>query len=210
MCRFSTPVSVAGFDGCARRSDLSRSPFMRLSLASLDDANSNVARPAYDPAKLAIGVVHFGPGAFHRAHQAAVFDALAARDPRWGICGVSLHSAGVRDALAPQDGLYTLAILDENDQLRRHRRDPRGAGGAGRYGDRVYPAERARDRHRHLDGDGERLLPERRRRARFRPRRYRARLWPTPGAAFADRLPGRRTAAATRGRTDAVGADPVR
>ncbi len=86
---------------------------MRLSLSRLDDAKSDVARPAYDPAKLAIGVVHFGPGAFHRAHQAAVFDALAARDPRWGICGVSLHSAGVRDALAPQDGLYTLAILDE-------------------------------------------------------------------------------------------------
>ena len=37
----------------------------------------------------------------------------SAQDPRWGIAAVSLHSAGVRDALAPQDGLYTLAMLDE-------------------------------------------------------------------------------------------------
>ncbi len=86
---------------------------MRLSLATLNDARPEVVRPAYDPSTLAVGVVHFGPGAFHRAHQAAVFDTLCAHDPRWGICGVSLHSAGVRDALAPQDGLYTLAILDE-------------------------------------------------------------------------------------------------
>ncbi len=83
----------------------------RLSLDTL--AAVTAERPAYDPAKVTIGVVHFGPGAFHRAHQAAYLDALAAKDPRWGICGVSLHSAGVRNALAPQDGLYTLAILDE-------------------------------------------------------------------------------------------------
>jgi fructuronate reductase len=38
---------------------------------------------------------------------------LLAKDPRWGICGVSLRSADVRDALAPQDGLYTLATLEE-------------------------------------------------------------------------------------------------
>jgi len=83
---------------------------MHLSLDTL--ATANATKPAYDPAALDVGVVHFGPGAFHRAHQAAYFDALAAKGPRWGICGVSLHSAGVRDALKPQDGLYTLAILD--------------------------------------------------------------------------------------------------
>ncbi|WKL58072.1 mannitol dehydrogenase family protein [Asticcacaulis sp. ZE23SCel15] len=85
----------------------------RLSLATLEALKSDVIKPAYDPERLAIGVVHFGPGAFHRAHQAAYLDAIAAFDPRWGICGVSLHSTGVRDALNPQDGLYTLAILDE-------------------------------------------------------------------------------------------------
>ena len=89
---------------------------MRLSLDTL--ATANATKPAYNPTELEIGVVHFGPGAFHRAHQAAYFDALAAKDPRWGICGVSLHSAGVRDALKPQDGLYTLAILDEDISYR--------------------------------------------------------------------------------------------
>ncbi|MDC7682719.1 mannitol dehydrogenase family protein [Asticcacaulis sp. BYS171W] len=85
----------------------------RLSLATLDALKSDVIKPAYDPARVSVGIVHFGPGAFHRAHQAAFVDALLASDPRWGICGVSLHSKGVRDALVPQDGLYTLAILDE-------------------------------------------------------------------------------------------------
>jgi fructuronate reductase len=65
-----------------------------------------------------IGVVHLGPGAFHRAHQAFYFDQLLARDPRWGICAVSLKSPGVRDALEPQDGLYTLAQLDQETTFR--------------------------------------------------------------------------------------------
>ncbi len=82
----------------------------RLNLSSLP--NVSAQRPAYDPAAVTVGIVHFGPGAFHRAHQAAYLDALLAKDARWGICGVSLHSAGVRDALQPQDGLYTLAVLD--------------------------------------------------------------------------------------------------
>ena len=38
---------------------------------------------------------------------------LLADDDRWSICGVSLRSPDVHDALAPQDGLYTLATLDE-------------------------------------------------------------------------------------------------
>jgi fructuronate reductase len=71
-----------------------------------------VGRPAYDRARLATGILHFGPGAFHRAHQADYIDRLLAHDPRWGIAAVSLRSAGTVDALKRQDGLYTLAILD--------------------------------------------------------------------------------------------------
>ncbi|MDH5832917.1 mannitol dehydrogenase family protein [Luteimonas sp. M1R5S59] len=77
-----------------------------------------VQRPAYDRGATCIGVVHFGPGAFHRAHQAVYLDELLATEPDWAICAVSLHSAGVRDALQPQDGLYTLALLDEPPRLR--------------------------------------------------------------------------------------------
>nr|WP_140231451.1 mannitol dehydrogenase family protein [Sphingomonas japonica] len=90
----------------------------RLSEATLDRLPGAVARPDYDRAKTEIGVVHFGPGAFHRAHQAAAFDAVLAEDPRWAISGVSLASTGIADALRPQQGLYTLATLDRRADLR--------------------------------------------------------------------------------------------
>lgn len=73
---------------------------------------------AYDRARTRIGVLHIGPGAFHRAHQADYFDRLLAHDPRWAITAVSLRSAGVKQALDPQDGLYTLATLDETTAFR--------------------------------------------------------------------------------------------
>lgn len=84
----------------------------RLANGTLSRLPDAVARPGYDRAAMLRGVVHFGPGAFHRAHQAAAFDTLLAHDPRWGITGVSLNSTSVADALGPQDGLYTLALLD--------------------------------------------------------------------------------------------------
>jgi fructuronate reductase len=91
------------------------SPDKFLSRASLDQVGGEVARPANrQPPTLPTGIVHFGPGAFHRVHQAWYVDKLLADDPRWSICGVSLRSSEVRDALAPQDGLYTVATLDEH------------------------------------------------------------------------------------------------
>lgn len=95
-----------------------RNPLTRLSNASLAQAPETVRRPLYNRARTTVGVVHFGPGAFHRAHQAAYFDRLLAADPRWAICEVSLKSPGVRDALTPQDGLYTLVELGEETKLR--------------------------------------------------------------------------------------------
>ena len=83
-----------------------------LSNEALGELPPRVARPAYDRSRLATGILHFGPGAFHRAHQADYIDRLLADDPRWGIAAVSLRSAGTVDALKRQDGLYTLAILD--------------------------------------------------------------------------------------------------
>ena len=77
-----------------------------------------IQTPAYDRNAVTIGIVHFGPGAFHRVHQAGYIDDVLSSDPRWGICEVSLHSTGVRDALQPQDGLYTIAILDEQSSFR--------------------------------------------------------------------------------------------
>jgi len=73
---------------------------------------------AYDRAQLPVGIVHLGAGAFFRAHGASYTDTvLASGDRRWGITGVSLRHPDVRDALAPQDGLYTVLERD-NDTLR--------------------------------------------------------------------------------------------
>jgi fructuronate reductase len=89
----------------------------RLSDAVLKDMPADVAAPSYDRAQVKTGVVHLGIGAFHRAHQAVVFDdALASGDLRWGVLGASLRSPGVRDQLNPQDGLYTLVVRDGSDE----------------------------------------------------------------------------------------------
>jgi fructuronate reductase len=85
-----------------------------LSQANLGRVSLDVRRPTYDRKAVGVGIVHFGPGAFHRVHQAWFVEKLLPKDPRWGICAVSLRSTDVRDALAPQDGLYTLAALDES------------------------------------------------------------------------------------------------
>ncbi len=83
----------------------------RLSDATLAGLPGQVRRPGYDRRAVTTGIVHLGLGAFHRAHQAAYTDAaIAAGDARWGILGASLRSPDTRDALAPQDGLYTLAV----------------------------------------------------------------------------------------------------
>ncbi|AQR61306.1 mannitol dehydrogenase [Brevundimonas sp. LM2] len=85
----------------------------RLSDATLAGLPAEVERPGYDRAAVTTGVVHLGIGAFHRAHQAVVFDdALRSGDRRWSVLGVSLRSPGVRDQLQPQDGLYSLRVRD--------------------------------------------------------------------------------------------------
>ena len=92
---------------------------MRLSRSNLVNLPASIERPGYDPAKLAIGIVHLGIGAFHRAHEAVFTDAVLARDPSWGISGVSLRSPDTSDALAPQDNLYTLAVRDGDKEALR-------------------------------------------------------------------------------------------
>jgi fructuronate reductase len=85
---------------------------MRLSNATLGRVRPDVAAPAYSRASIGTGIVHLGIGAFHRAHQAVYTDAILGKDPSWGIAGISLRSPDTRDALAPQDGLYTVSAMD--------------------------------------------------------------------------------------------------
>lgn len=80
----------------------------------MDRLSLSRVKLTYDPALLDIGIVHLGVGAFHRAHMADYTDAVLRRgDLRWGIMGASLRSPETRDALAPQDFLYTIAESDE-------------------------------------------------------------------------------------------------
>lgn len=83
----------------------------RLSNATLARLDRAARPPGFNRAAVTAGIVHLGVGAFHRAHQ-AVFtdDCLAAGEVGWGITAASLRSAATRQALAPQDGLYTLAL----------------------------------------------------------------------------------------------------
>lgn len=83
----------------------------RLTEASLHSARSGTILPTYDRAATRFGIVHIGPGAFHRAHQAFYADTLLHSDKRWAISALSLKSPTLRDALAPQQGLYTLIEL---------------------------------------------------------------------------------------------------
>src|SRR6187549_3758252 len=83
----------------------------RLTKASLHSARSGTILPTYDRNATRVGIVHIGPGAFHRAHQAFYVDTLLHSDKRWAICALSLKSTGLRDALAAQQGLYTLVEL---------------------------------------------------------------------------------------------------
>ncbi|MDE1916729.1 MAG: mannitol dehydrogenase family protein [Sphingomonadales bacterium] len=68
------------------------------------------ARPAYDRTGKAVGILHFGLGAFTRAHQAWYTDrAMELDGGDWMIVGVSMRSSDVAEQLNPQDGLYMLA-----------------------------------------------------------------------------------------------------
>lgn len=95
------------------------SPPGRLCELTLAQAPHSLGRPRYARRALSPGVVHIGPGAFHRAHQAPAFDRVAEEgDLRWGIVDVSLRSGAATRALAAQDGLFILESR-RSDETRR-------------------------------------------------------------------------------------------
>jgi len=73
-----------------------------------------IAVPQYDRRGISLGIVHFGVGGFHRAHQAMYLDSLMNQNLAhdWGICGVGLLPGDrrMRDVLRAQDHLYTLIV----------------------------------------------------------------------------------------------------
>lgn len=87
-------------------------------------APPSLATPRYDRSALTAGIVHFGVGGFHRAHQAMYLDRLmnAGRALDWAICGVGVlpGDALMKQVMDNQDCLYTL-VLKSPDGTREGR-----------------------------------------------------------------------------------------
>lgn len=89
----------------------------RLHPAQFGTLPAEVVRPLYNRAELHPGIVHLGIGSFARAFLCVANEAAihAGGDPRFGVIGVSLRSPAVRDALVPQEGLFTVARRDADE-----------------------------------------------------------------------------------------------
>lgn len=89
----------------------------RSNLVALGPLPNGITGPKLDAAHLGTGIVHFGIGAFHRAHQAIFTEDACAEtaDPRWGILGVTGRSDRVVRQLKPQDCLYGVLLRDMDD-----------------------------------------------------------------------------------------------
>jgi mannitol 2-dehydrogenase len=94
---------------------------VRLSAAALAELPAAVAVPTYDRSRVTAGIVHFGVGGFHRAHQAMYVDRLlsAGGADEWGICGVGVLEGDRRmqQTMAAQDCLYTLVLKHPDGTL---------------------------------------------------------------------------------------------
>lgn len=92
-----------------------------MKLSSSTSAQMPISAPTYDRGEIGVGIVHFGVGGFHRAHQAMYIDRLLDRGEakEWGICGVGVMPSDrkMADVLDAQDGLYTL-VLENPDGTR--------------------------------------------------------------------------------------------
>ncbi|MBB3231758.1 mannitol dehydrogenase family protein [Halomonas stenophila] len=93
----------------------------RLNTDNLGRLAPAVAVPAYDRGAVSAGIVHFGVGGFHRAHQAMYLDDLMNRGQAldWGIVGVGVMPGDRRmqEALAAQDHLYTLVVKHPDGEV---------------------------------------------------------------------------------------------
>lgn len=89
---------------------------MQLNSTNLTTISDKVRRPSYDFNNRQASIVHFGTGAFHKAHQATFTeDMLASSDGNHRIIGVSLRSPSARDLLKKQDFLYTAIQKSGNE-----------------------------------------------------------------------------------------------
>jgi mannitol 2-dehydrogenase len=96
---------------------------VKLSAAALAHMPPGIAVPNYRRSDLSAGIVHFGVGNFHRAHQALYLDDLfnAGRDHDWAVVGAGVRDADVmvREKLKEQDWLTTV-VEQEADTTKIH------------------------------------------------------------------------------------------
>ncbi len=86
---------------------------VHLSDSTLRACGRRAGVPTQDRSRLRHSVVHIGVGGFHRAHQAVYLDSLLRTgETGWGEIGVGLHSPAMKQALAPQDCLFTVVERD--------------------------------------------------------------------------------------------------
>src|SRR2546423_9423713 len=87
---------------------------MPLNTRALPSLRDRLPTPAYARGKLRAGIVHFGVGGFHRAHEAMYLDRLMTDGKAldWAICGVGVMPADrrMKEVMDAQDGLYTLVV----------------------------------------------------------------------------------------------------
>lgn len=88
----------------------------KLSLANLDSIAARAGVPRYERSALRAGIVHFGVGNFHRAHQASYLDALFDKGTGhdWAIVGAGVKPAdkAMREKLGAQDWLTTVVAQE--------------------------------------------------------------------------------------------------
>jgi mannitol 2-dehydrogenase len=93
----------------------------QLSAKTVTALDPAVAVPAYDRSQISSGIVHFGVGGFHRAHQAMYLDTLMNQGEamRWGITGVGVlpHDQRMHEVMRAQDCLYTLVLKHPDGSL---------------------------------------------------------------------------------------------
>ena len=87
---------------------------MKLDNTTLSQLDPQVSTPQYDRSAATPGIVHFGVGGFHRAHQAMYLNRLMNQGKAldWGIIGMGVMESDqrMRDVLTSSDGLYTLLV----------------------------------------------------------------------------------------------------
>lgn len=89
---------------------------IKLSQNALPQFSANVSVPSYKQSDLKAGIIHFGVGNFHRAHQAVYLDELfnAGTDHEWGLIGAGVLPSDeiMRQKLKDQDWLTTVVEQD--------------------------------------------------------------------------------------------------